>query len=122
LVTAKVALQATTGLNVDLSGYLKDVSDGLVEELVDHALDEDVLGRVMSGEEDVSADMEQTTRVSYELLKKFMEKEEGQRRKNARFGDGYVDFRDKMEQVSDGKGGMVWIRNENVGKWLSSLP
>ncbi|CAN0102649.1 unnamed protein product, partial [Scytosiphon promiscuus] len=122
LVTAKVALQATTALNVDLSGYLKDVSDGLFEELVDHVLDEHVLEGVVSGEAEVSADMEQTTRVSYELLKKFMEKEEGQRRKNARFGDGYVDFRDKMEQVSDGKGGMVWIRNENVGKWLSSLP
>ncbi|CAN0218727.1 unnamed protein product, partial [Scytosiphon promiscuus] len=121
LVTAKVALQATTGVNVEVSGYLKDVSDGLVEELVDHVLDEDVLERVVSGEEDVSADMEQTTRVSYELLKKFMEKEEGQRRKNARVGDGYVDFRDKMKQVSDGKDGMVWIRNENVGRWLRSL-
>lgn len=47
-----------------------------------------------------------------------MEQEERKRRKHARDGDGYVDFRKHMQRVTDGNGGMVWVRNENVQKWL----
>ncbi|CAN0111719.1 unnamed protein product [Ectocarpus sp. 13 AM-2016] len=117
-VTAKVALKATTGLDVNTSDFLRDMKDGLVDQLVDRTLDEDMLLRVLSGEEDVGADMQKDTRASYEALKKFMDKEQVDRLKNARDGDGYVDFRDKMKRVSDGRGGMVWIRNENVQRWL----
>ncbi|CAN0308780.1 unnamed protein product [Ectocarpus sp. 12 AP-2014] len=120
LVMAKVALKATSGLDVDLSDFLEDVKDGLVGELVDRTLDEDALLRVISGEEDVGADMQQDTRASYETLKKFMDKEQVDRLKNARDGDGYVDFREKMKRVADGMGGEVWVRNENVQQWTDS--
>ncbi|CAN0376402.1 unnamed protein product, partial [Ectocarpus sp. 8 AP-2014] len=102
VVTAKVALKASSGLDVDLSDFLKDVKDGLVDELVDRTLDEDALLRVLSGDEDVSADMQTEARASYEALNKFMDKEQLDRRKNAGDGDGYVDFRDKMKCVADG--------------------
>ncbi|CAM9618996.1 unnamed protein product [Ectocarpus fasciculatus] len=120
VVTAKVALNATAGLNVNISEFLKDVKDGLADELVDRSLDEDALLRVVSGEEDVDADMQKDTRASYEALKKFMDKGQVDRLKNARDGDGYIDFRDAMKRVPDGKGGMVWVRNENVQRWLDS--
>lgn len=120
LVTAKVTLRATSGLDVDLSDFLKDVKDGLVDELVDRCLDEETLLRVVSGEEDVGTDMQKDTRASYEALKKFMDKEQGNRLKNARDGDGYVDFREKMKRVADGIGGEVWVRNENVQQWMDS--
>ncbi|CAM9663324.1 unnamed protein product [Ectocarpus sp. 12 AP-2014] len=120
VVTAKVALNATTGLNVDVSDFLKDVKDGLVEELVDRTLDEEALLRAVSCDDDISADLQRDTRASYEALKVFMENEERRRRKNARDGGGYIDFRDEMQRVTDGRGGVVWVRNENVQKWLDS--
>ncbi|CAM9607304.1 unnamed protein product [Ectocarpus sp. 8 AP-2014] len=49
-----------------------------------------------------------------------MKNEERRRRKNARDGDGYIDFREEMKRHSDGRGGMVWVRNDNVQKWLDS--
>ncbi|CAM9818710.1 unnamed protein product [Ectocarpus sp. 4 AP-2014] len=114
VVIAKVALKATTGLNVDISDFLKDVKDGLVEELVDRTLDEDALLRAVLGDDSIGADLQRDTRASYKALKVFMEKEERRRRKNARDGDGY------MKCVTDGRGGMVWVRNDNVQKWLDS--
>ncbi|CBJ26199.1 LRR-GTPase of the ROCO family [Ectocarpus siliculosus] len=118
VVTAKVALKATSGLDVDLSNFLKDVQDGFVDELVDQTLDEDTLLRVVLGEEDAGFNMRKETRASYEALRGFMGKLE--RRKDARDGDGYVDFRDNMQRLSDGRGGEVWVRNENVERWLDS--
>ncbi|CAM9277946.1 unnamed protein product [Ectocarpus sp. 8 AP-2014] len=120
VVTAKVALNATTGLNVDVSDFLKDVKDGLVEELVDRTLDEEALLRAVSGDDSIGADLQRDTRASYEALKKFMDKEQIERVKNARDGDGYIDFTDEMKRVPDERGGMVWVRNENVQKWLDS--
>ncbi|CBJ27058.1 LRR-GTPase of the ROCO family, putative pseudogene [Ectocarpus siliculosus] len=121
MVTAKVALNATTGLNVDISDFLKDVKDGLVEELVDRTLDEEALLRAVSGEDNIGADLQRDTRASYEALKVFMGNEEPRRRKNARDGDGYIDLRDEMKRVIDGRGGMVWVRNENNHKWRESI-
>ncbi|CAM9860687.1 unnamed protein product [Ectocarpus sp. 12 AP-2014] len=121
VVTAKVALKATTGLNVDISDFLKDVKDGLVEELlVDRTLDEEALLGAILGDDTIDADLQRDTRASYEALKKFMDKEQIERVKNARDGDCYIDFRDEMKRVPDGRGGMVWVRNENVQKWLDS--
>ncbi|CBJ27067.1 LRR-GTPase of the ROCO family, putative pseudogene [Ectocarpus siliculosus] len=105
VVTAKVALNATIGLNVDISDFLKDGA----------------LLRVMSGEESVSTGMQRDTSASYEALKKFMDKEGLERRKVAKDSDGYIDFRDEMKRVTDGRGGVVWVRNENVPTWLDSL-
>lgn len=119
-MTAKVALKATTGLDVDISDFLKDVKDGLADEIVDRTVDEEALFRVVSGEEDVDAGMQRDTKASYDALKKFMDKEELSRRKDARDDDGYVDFRDEMKRVPDGKGGTVWVRNRNLQKWLDS--
>ncbi|CAM9701157.1 unnamed protein product [Scytosiphon promiscuus] len=121
VVTAKVALKATTGLEVQGSDFLNAVKDGVFEELVDGALDEDALLRVASGEEDVGTDAQRNARVSFAFLKTFMDKEKLGRRKGGKEGDGYVDFRDRMQRVTDGKGGMVWVKNENVPKWLDSI-
>lgn len=123
-VTAKVALRAVAGVDVDMSSFLKDFKDGLVEEVADCALDEDALFRVVAGEQDAATDMQRDARASYEALKTFIDKEHLSRRKKAqRVGDGYgyIDFREKMQRVSDGKGGMVWVRTENVEKWRDSL-
>ncbi|CAN0531887.1 unnamed protein product [Ectocarpus sp. 8 AP-2014] len=120
VVTAKVALNAVTGLNVGVSGFLKDVQDGLVDEIVDRTFDEDALLRAVSGDGTIDTALQRDTRASYEALKVFMENEERRRRKNAKDGDGYIDFRDKMKLLPDGRGGEVWIRNENVQKWLDS--
>ncbi|CAM9835410.1 unnamed protein product [Ectocarpus sp. 6 AP-2014] len=119
VVTAKVALKTTTGLDMDMSDFLKDVKGGLVEELVDRTLNEDALLRVISGEEDIGADMQQDTRASFEAVKKFMDKEELSRRKTASGDDGYIDFRDEMTRVTDGRGGMEWVRNKNIQTWLN---
>ncbi|CAM9592450.1 unnamed protein product [Ectocarpus sp. 6 AP-2014] len=121
VVTAKVALKATSGIEVDVSDFLQAVNEGLVEEVVDRTLDEEALLRVVSGEEEADNDMQRDTRASFEALKKFMEKEKTNRRKTAKDGDGYVDFEDKMKRVEDGKGGMVWVRTENVGQWRQTL-
>ncbi|CBJ33700.1 LRR-GTPase of the ROCO family, putative pseudogene [Ectocarpus siliculosus] len=106
VVTAKVALNATTGLNVDISDFLKDLKNGLVEELVDRTLDEDALLHAVLGEDSIGADLQRDTRASYEALKVFMENEERRR--------------EEMKRHSDGRGGMVWVRNDNVQKWLDS--
>lgn len=116
VVTAKVVLKATTGLDVGVTEFLSDVNEGLFEEVFDFALDEEALGRVLAGQEDVSAEMQKNTKASYEALKTFIDKEEAKRRK----GDGYVDFRDKMKHVSNGRREFVWVRNENVHDWETS--
>ncbi|CAN0252504.1 unnamed protein product [Scytosiphon promiscuus] len=121
VVTAKVALKATAGLDVDISDFLQAVKEGAVEEVADRTLDEEALSRVVSGEEDVSVDMQRDMRDSYEALKKFMEKEKLNRGKNVTEGDGYIDFREKMQLERDGKGGRVWVRTENVQRWRDSL-
>ncbi|CAN0303665.1 unnamed protein product [Ectocarpus sp. 6 AP-2014] len=121
VVTAKVALKATAGLDVDVSEFLQAVKEGAVEEVADRTLDEEALSRVVSGEEEAGVDMQRDVRDSYEALKKFMEKEELNRRKNVKEGDGYIGFREKMQLERDGKGGRVWVRTENVQKWRESL-
>lgn len=124
LVTAKVALKAGVGLELEVSDFLQAVADGLVEELVDRTLDEEMLARYVSGKDVAIADvqeMQQNVRDSYEKLKKFMKKIESKRGGDSRDGDGYVDFRKSMQHVANGKGGLVWVRNENVQKWRDSL-
>ena len=122
-MTAKVALKAVAGVEVSgLSCFLQGVGTGLGEELIDRTLDEDALERVLSGDEDAGADMRRATRASYEAIMAFMEKEEAKRRSKKTGSGGYVDFRDVMAQVDDGKGGLVWVRTENVQKWLDSIP
>lgn len=121
VATAKVALKATTGLDIAVSEFLNAVEDGLYEGLIDHALDEDALLRVVLGEEDACADMQREGRASYETLKAFIERKESKRRTNATEDDRYIDFRDRMQRLSDGRGGMLWVRNENVRRWLDSL-
>ncbi|CAB1112561.1 unnamed protein product [Ectocarpus sp. CCAP 1310/34] len=98
-------------------GWVKKISPLL--QLVDRTLEETLL-RVVSGGEDADADMRKDLRDSYGALKKLMNKEQVGRLKNARDGDGYVDFRDQMKRVPDGRGGTVWVRNENVQRWLDS--
>ena len=121
-MTAKLALQTVAGVDVSgLPNFMKDVANGVSEELIDRALDEDALLRVLSGDEDAGAHMQRDTRASYEAVRVFMEKEGAKRGENARYGDGYVDFRDVMKQVDDGRGGLVWVRSENVQKWIDSI-
>lgn len=122
-MTAKVVLRAVTGVDVSvLSGFLQDIKAELVEELVDRTLDEDALLRVASGGEGAGPDIQRETRASYAAITEFMTKEEARRRKKARDGDGYIDFRDSMEQVHDERGRLVWVRTENVQRWKDLLP
>lgn len=140
VVTAKVALRATAGLDVDMSGFLDAVKDGAFEgldvgaseflkafkegafeEIADRILDEEALSRAVSGEEVADAKMQRDTRESYEVLRKFMDKEKVKRSKNAK-DVGFVDFSDKMDRWTDGEGGVVWVRKENVSKWRDSHP
>eukprot|EP00903_Cladosiphon_okamuranus_P010532 g9962.t1 len=80
-VTAKVALRAVAGVDVSgfSEGFLQEFKTGLAEELIDGTLDEDELLRVLSGDEEVGADMQQRTRTSYEAIKQFMTAEEAER-------------------------------------------
>eukprot|EP00903_Cladosiphon_okamuranus_P006504 g6358.t1 len=143
VVTAKVALRATVGLDVDMSGFLdavnggkfngldvgtseflnaliKEGKEGIGDYIAERILDEEALSRVVSGKEVASADLQTDTTESYEVLKMFMEKEV-KRRKNAK-DVRYIDFKDEMEPWTDGKGGMVWVRKKNVPKWRESHP
>ena len=123
LVTAKVALRAVAGVDAPgLSDFLQEFKTGLVEKLVDRSLDEGELLRVLAGDEVAGIDLQRETRASYEAITEFMKKEEIKRRETARDGDGYVDFRNSMEQVHDEKGGLVWVRAENVQRWKDALP
>ncbi|CAB1112559.1 unnamed protein product [Ectocarpus sp. CCAP 1310/34] len=112
MVTAKVVLKPTSGLGVDLSDFLKDMQDELVDELVDRILGEDALFRVVSGEEDIGANMQTETMASHAALKTFMDKKQRERRKTP--GMVMLRERKKMKRLSDGSGGMVWVRNKNV--------
>lgn len=118
---ARVALRAIPGVDLS-SGYFSAIRLGMDEDLGGRALDEDALGRVLSGDEDAPADMQKDMTASYEVLKEFMEQEEANRRTTARPGDGYVDFRDTMTLVDDGNERFVWVRNENVPKWRETRP
>lgn len=124
-MTAKVALKGLAGVEVPgLSGFIQDVGMGFAEELhvVDRTLDEDVLLRVLSGDEDVQNDMQRKTRASYEAITEFMKTEELKRRKNPRKNGGYIDFRNTMQQVVGEEGRLTWVRTENVPKWKDLLP
>lgn len=90
LVTAKVALKTVAGVDVSgLSDFMKDVKNGLGEELIDRALDETTLERFLSWDEDAGANMQQDTRASFEAIKFHREggsqvEEEGQGRRRLR--------------------------------------
>ncbi|CAM9626315.1 unnamed protein product [Ectocarpus sp. 8 AP-2014] len=62
------------------------------------------------------------TRASYEALKVFMDNEEHRRQKNARDGDGYIDFRDEMKRVSDGRGGWCGCGTRTFKSGWSRMP
>eukprot|EP00752_Nemacystus_decipiens_P018192 g16322.t1 len=76
VVAARVALRATSGVDVELSGFLQAVRDEVIEEVIDRTLDEDALFRVVSGEGGGGPDVHQDARTSYEALKNFMAQEE----------------------------------------------
>lgn len=121
-MAAKIGVRGAMGVDeLVLSDFLQEIKAGLTEELHVVALDEEALTRILVGEEDAPSDVQRMTRSSYNALGDFMKKEEAQRRKKARDGDGYIDFRDKMERVDDGKGGLVWVRKENVQRWKDIL-
>ena len=121
-MAAKIGVRGAMGVDeLVLSDFLQEIKAGLTEELHVVALDEEALTRILVGEEDAPSDVQRMTWSSYNALGDFMKKEEAQRRKKARDGDGYIDFRDKMERVDDGKGGLVWVRKENVQRWKDIL-
>lgn len=122
-MTGKVVLKAVAGVDVPvLSEFLQEVKAGSIEELADRTLDEDTLLRVASGDEIAGVDVQRATRASYEAIKEFMTNEEAKRRKASKTNDGYVDFRDRMQQLHDDKGRLVWVRTENVQKWKDLFP
>lgn len=116
MVTAKVALHTTTGLTLEVSAFLDDVKNLVFEEIVESVVDEEALRDVLSGKKVADEEMMKAVKASFEAIKEFMDKEELHRSKTARDGDGYIDFRDRMQLVADG----TWVRNENVQKWKDS--
>lgn len=118
----KVAAKVGAGLDLTgMSEYLSLLKAGIGEELANHALDEEALGRVVAGEDigdgDAAERAQTLSRTAYESLEEFMKKQES--RKTAR---GFVDFEEEMKEVDNGNHGTVWVSNGNVQKWLDSLP
>lgn len=114
-VIAKVALKTVSGLDLPASEFLNGLKEGIVEEVADHAFDEDALHRVhqvLLGEAADDSDISDESKASYAALSKFM-----------RDGE-YRDFKDKMQQVDDGngRGGLVWVSNGNVERWKNLRP
>lgn len=109
-MTAQVAIKATLGLDVDMSGYLQTAKDGTVVETLERALDEKVLLRAVNGDLNAGADIQREVWDSYKTLKQFMDKE-----------GRNLDFLEKMRRIGDGKGGIVWVRTENVQRWQEKL-
>ena len=101
MVTAEVALKATAGLDKDTSKYLQTVKDYAYRNL-----HERTPLRAVQGDLNAGADVERDISPSYENLKKFMDKEERN-----------MDFLKKMKCVSDGNGGVLWVRAANVQRW-----
>lgn len=62
--------------------------------------------RTVLGDLKAGADMQRDVWASHETPRKFMDNEERN-----------IDFLKKMQCVSDGKGGVVWVRTENVQRW-----
>lgn len=125
-VIAKLAFKAASGLDLNVSEYLNAFKAGIGEELADGALAEENVQRLVQGAEtggdtNIEGDTQRLTRDSYAALWEFMRKEELDRKKNAKDGDGYVDFRDEMTHEPDGNGGKVWVSNPNVPAWRDSL-
>lgn len=116
---AKVALKAVSGLDLEVSDFLNAFKEDMGEAVADR-LDEEDLHRVVLGQDVAGTEMQGTSKASYAALKKFMEKEEKERKKHAKPGDDYVDFKNEMKRVADGKGGVVWVSNGNAQRWLDS--
>lgn len=104
--TAKVARRSTS------VGALKDHWKDSTHHVDDpqQLLDDDALHDVLMGNKDGSG-VRILLDLSYDELQPFMEDHEHRNDRN------YVDFRKAMKLVEDGKGGMVWVRKENVEKW-----
>lgn len=121
---AKVALKAASGIDLDVTGYLNAIKSEIGEQLADE-VDMDNLQRFVLGEDagphtKTIKDTERLTKASYEALSEFMRKEEVDRESHV--PGTYVDFRDEMTQLDDGKGDLVWVRNVNAPLWLRALP
>lgn len=119
-MTARVAVRAAAGVDLPVPDFVSDMQAGFLDEFSDSLMDDGAVDKALTGTGTEDEGLKDVTGPSYGALKTFMDKEKRARETKAKAGDGYVDFRDRMQRVSDGKGGMVWIRNENVGKWLKS--
>lgn len=112
---AKVALNAASGLNLEISEYLDALNQSICDEVADRAFNVERLREAMLKGEPADADMQGASTESYEALKAFMDKEK-KRNKHATPGAGYVDFTNEMEFVPDEKGG-VWVSKGNAQHW-----
>lgn len=117
---AKVALRSVVGLDLPVPDSLNAIITGVGEAAIDHAFDDETLAKVVSGDEVASKDMQGVSKASYEAVKMFITTQEERKEELVRRGNGYVDFRDEMTLVPDGKGGRVWVSNRNVQRWLDS--
>ena len=119
-MTVRVAVRPAAGLDLPVPDFVNDVQAGFLDEFADSLMDDGAVDNAITGTETEDQGLKYVTAPSYGALKTFIDKEKRARERKAKAGDGYVDFREIMERVSDGKGGMVWIRNKNVEKWLES--
>ena len=109
---AKVAIKATSGLDLPVSDFLNGAKSYLGEEVTDGVLDDSVIERVHDGTSGPEEGQVKTlVGEAYEKLKKFMEEQKSK-------GTGhYVHFDKLMQPVDDGEGGKVWVSNANLKLW-----
>lgn len=119
-MTVRVAVRPAAGVDLPVPDFVNDVQAGFLDEFADSLMDDGAVDNAITGTGTEDQGLKYVTASSYGALKTFIDKEKRARERKEKAGDGYVDFRELMERVSDGKGGMVWIRNENVDKWLES--
>lgn len=111
-VLAKVAIKAASGIDLPVSDFLNGAKSYLGDEMTDRVLDEGSIERALDRRTvPVEGKVKTLVGEAYEELKKFIR---GYECKNI---EGSIRFDELMQLVDDGKGGQVWVSNENVELW-----
>ena len=110
-VLAKVAIKATSGLDLPVSDFLNGSKSYLGEELADRMPDDNAVERVLTGKASRRGRGGKVIGKAYEELKQFIEEHE------SKYSEHYVHFDRVMQLVDDGDGGKIWVSNKNAQQW-----
>lgn len=110
-VLAKVAIKATSGLDLPVSEFLNGTKSYLGEELADRMLDDDVVERALSGKWGRRGRGGKIIDKAYEELKIFIEEHE------SKSSERYVHFDRVMELADDRDGEKIWVSKKNAQQW-----